>query len=61
MQTRQVPSVVSLYYPTDKAGFASGCADKLYRPLHIKMTSSVVTEQYFSPNLRIWASCLVND
>lgn len=54
MQTnppRQVPSTDSMYHPIDRAGFALGCVDKLYRPLHIRMTSSVVTEPYFFPEL----------
>lgn len=56
-----IPSAVPLYYPIDRAGLALDCAHKLYRPLHIRMTSYVVTEQYSSLILRIWASFLIND
>ena len=52
MQTnppRQVPSVVSLYHPIDRAGFALGLKTPLpwvCRPLYSR-TSYVVIEQYF--------------
>lgn len=46
-----IPAAVPLFYPTDRAGFALDCAHKLYRPLHIRMTSSVVTEHCSLPQL----------